>query len=109
MPYDEHLEERLDRILSRQAGVATKKMFGGLCYLLDGNMMCGIVGETLMLRLGEEGAAAALGEEHARPMDFTGRPMKTMVYIDPEGIESDADLEGWVTRAIGFAKSLPAK
>ncbi len=109
MPYDEHLEERIDRVLKRRRGIATKKMFGGLCYLLHGNMVCGIVGETLMLRLGNEGAEAALAEPHTRPMDFTGRPLRSMLYVDPGGIESDAELEAWVERALAFAQTLPPK
>ena len=109
MAYDEYLEERLGRILKRRKGVTTKKMFGGLCYLLNGNMVCGIVGETLMLRLGEAGATAALEEKHVRPMDFTGKPIKTMVYVDPDGFETDEMLRAWVGRALEFGKTLPAK
>ena len=109
MAYDESLEERLDRVLKRREGVTKKKMFGGLCYLLTGNLACGIVGESRMLRLGEEGAAAARGEGHARPMDFTGRPMKTMVYVDPDGFATDDALEAWVRRALQFGETLPPK
>jgi len=109
MAYDEYLAERLDRFLKRRQGVTTKKMFGGLCYMLNGNMACGIVGEALMLRLGEEGAKAALVEEHTRPMDFTGKPIKSMVYVDPDGIESEVALKAWVERAVDFAHTLPPK
>ena len=86
-----------------------KKMFGGLCFMLHGNMACGIVGERLMLRLGEEGAATALAEEHVVPMDFTGKPIRTMVFVEPAGIEADADLGRWVGETLAFAKTLPSK
>lgn len=84
-------------------------MFGGLAFLIGGNMACGVVGDTLMVRLGNEGAAAALAEPHTRPMDFTGRPMKSMVYVDPPGIAGQEDLYRWVDRAAAFAQSLPPK
>jgi len=84
-------------------------MFGGIAFLLNGHMTCGVNKESLMLRLGNEDAAKALTEPHARPMDFTGKPLKSMVYIDPAGYRSDADLLHWVSRALKFAKSLPPK
>lgn len=84
-------------------------MFGGLGFMMNGNMCCGIIGDDLVLRLGDVGAAAAIQEEHARAMDFTGRPMKSMVYVNPEGYRSEADLEAWLGRAVQFASSLPAK
>ena len=77
--------------------------------MLGGNMCCGVVKTNLMLRLGPDGAAEALEEPHTREMDFTGRPMKSMIYVEPEGYEHDCDLESWVGRAAKFAASLPAK
>lgn len=109
MAYDEGLAERLRPLLARKKGFGEKKMFGGLCYTINGNMCCGIVKDQLMLRLGNEGAAEALKHPHARPMDFTGKPMKSMIYIVPEGIAEDEDLKAWVTKALDFAKTLPAK
>lgn len=109
MAYDEGVAERLRDALAAESGLSEKKMFGGVAFLLDGNMCCGVNGENLMLRLGAEAAADALERPHARPMDFTGRPMKGFVFVDPPGYESDADLEAWVARAIGFARTLPAK
>ena len=70
---------------------------------------CGIVDRDLMLRLGEDGAQAALAERHTRPMDFTGKPLKTMVYLAPAGFRSDDDLRSWISRAITFARTLPPK
>jgi len=84
-------------------------MFGGLAFLIRGNMCCGVVGADLMLRLGEEGAAAALGKRHVRPMDFTGKVLKSMVYVGPTGLRKDGELEGWVRRAAEFAGTLKAR
>jgi TfoX/Sxy family transcriptional regulator of competence genes len=103
------LAARIEKILKRKKGVAEKKMFGGHCFLLNGNMCCGIVKDRLVLRLGEDGAAAALDEPHTAPMDFTGRPMKSMVYVLPKGYATDDELRAWIAKAAKFAASLPAK
>ena len=84
-------------------------MFGGLAFMIAGNMACGIVGSDLMLRLGEDGADAALDQPHVRPMDFTHRPMKTMVYVDSAGTDTHNALKGWIGKAIAYASSLPPK
>jgi TfoX/Sxy family transcriptional regulator of competence genes len=107
--YDEPLAASIREVLARTDGVSERKMFGGIAFLHHGNMVCGVIGETLMLRLGAELADAALDEPHTRPMDFTGRPMKGMVYVDPPGIATDAALAAWVKRALGFAETLPPK
>lgn len=109
MAYDEHLAERIGAALADIDGVGERKMFGGIAYLHRGNMVCGVVGDTLMLRLGAERAEAALDEPHTRPMDFTGRPMRGMVYVDPPGFKADAELAAWVARAMEFAGTLPPK
>ena len=106
MAFDEALAERVRDALPGHA--TEKRMFGGLCFLDRGNMVCGIVGDDLMLRLGAD-AEAALAEPHARPMDFTGRPMKGMVFVAPEGVADDSQLRDWVGRALAFTASLPAK
>ena len=84
-------------------------MFGGIAFMVGGNMCCGFVGEKLMLRLGKDGAKDALTEPDTAPMDFTGKPLSTMVYVLPQGIVTDAKLTKWVGRAVEFAKSLPQK
>ena len=109
MAYDESLADRVRDLLAATPHLTERKMFGGLAFLIAGNMVCGIVGADLMLRLGEAGAGAALDQPHVRPMDFTGRPMKTMVYVDPAGTNTHDALKGWVDRAIAYASSLPAK
>ena len=84
-------------------------MFGGLAFMINGNMACGVIGEELMVRLDYDDAEVAQGEEHVRPMDFTGKPLRGMLYVSCDGIESDEDLGAWVERGASFAGSLPPK
>ena len=109
MAYDEQLADRIREALGDRGDVDERKMFGGLAFMVAGHMAVGIVGTELMVRLGEEEADAAVDEEHVRPMDFTGRPMRTMVYVAAEGIADRAALEGWVRRGVSLAESLPPK
>ena len=108
MAYDETLADRVRAVLAEEDGLSERKMFGGLAFMLHGNMACGIVKDELMLRLGPEGADSALDRPHVRQMDFTGRPMTGMVFVAPAGLEGDA-LGDWVTRAVGYARALPPK
>jgi len=109
MAYNEELASRIRQALAPRADVMERKMFGGLAYMLAGNMCCGVVGDMLMLRLGNEGAADALKEPHTKPMDFTGKSMKSMIYVGPEGIASPKNLHRWVDRGTDFAATLPPK
>ena len=108
MAYDETLAARVRDVLGPDPGLRERTMFGGLCFTLHGNMVCGIVGDTLMLRLTEPLADAALRRPHVRPMDFTGRPMRSMVYVDPPGLRGRA-LRAWVEKAAAHARTLPPK
>ena len=109
MAYDLGLADRIRVVLGRSGGFSERKMFGGLCFLVNGHMCCGIVKSNLMLRLTPETAMAALREPHTRPMDFTGKPMKSMIYVDAAGIDSDTALERWVRTAERVARALPSK
>ncbi len=109
MAFDEAVAGRVREALARMPGVVEKKMFGGIAFMVRGNMCCGVIGDRLMLRVGPDGYEAALSRPHAKPMDFTGRPMKGMVYVDPAGFASPQDLKAWIGKATGFALSLPAK
>jgi len=109
MAYDETVAERVRQVFKRRRGVTERKMFGGIAFMLNGNMCCGVVGERLMLRLGDELAAVALEEPHTHVMDFTGRPMRSMIYVELPGFRTDGDLSQWIDRAAGFVKTLPAK
>jgi TfoX/Sxy family transcriptional regulator of competence genes len=109
MAYDEALADRIRDALAAREDVTEQKMFGGLAFMVSGNMCCGVIGSDAMLRLGEDGADAALDEPHTRPMDFTGRPMKSMVYVAPAGLADGPSVQRWVDRAVAFATSLPPK
>ncbi len=109
MAFDESLADRIRDVLASRPEVTERKMFGGIAFMLAGNMAVGVIGEDLMVRLDPADAEKALGEPHTRPMDFTGRPMKNMVYIDAEGTASDEDLAVWVEAGADYAASLPPK
>ena len=109
MAYDETLAERLRKIMKRRKGITEKKMFGGIAFMCNGNMACGVVQTELMVRVGPELYGTYLADQHAREMDFTGKPLKGMLYINAGGITRDADLKTWVERALKFARSLPEK
>lgn len=109
MAYDDALGRRVRAALTGTAGLSEKQMFGGLCFLINGHMCAGIVGSTLMVRIGPDGYAEALAEPHVRPMDFTGRPMTGMIFVDPPALATETGLVAWVTRGAHFAASLPPK
>ena len=97
MPYSEQLDDRINAVIG-DWGATRKKMFGGTCHLIHGNMMCGVYKDCLILRLGEEDGAAALKQPHTKPMDITGRPMKGWVMVEQAGL-NEAALEDWLNKA----------
>jgi len=107
--FDEALADRIRDVLAARDGVSERRMFGGIAFMLDGNMAVGVIGEDLMVRLDPADAERALAEPHTRPMDFTGRPSKHMVYVGREGPASDANLANWVEAGAAHAASLPRK
>jgi len=109
MAYDTLLAQRVRNALADRRDLAEKKMFGGLCFLLAGRMAAGIVKNDLMLKVGPEAYEDALAQPHARPMDFTGRPMRGMVYVSPQGIATESALAGWLRRATSFHDAAPAE
>ena len=109
MAYDEVLAERVRLQLASREGVSERRMFGGLCFMLHGNMALGIDKDRLMVRVGAEGYESALQRPHARPMDMTGRPMKGFVVVPPEGLQDCKNFRGWVEQGVDFALSLPPK
>lgn len=109
MPYSEELATRVKEILLEHGDVDERKMFGGIAFMVKGYMCCGIANDDLMLRLGEEGAEVALKDEHVRPMDFTGRPMKGHVFAAPAGLRTEPDLRRHVEAALEFVASLPPR
>jgi hypothetical protein len=108
MAYDERLANRIRRALSDRRGFTERKMFGGLAFLCQGRMCCGIVGNDLMVRLPIDEFDAALQRRHVRPMDFTGRPLKGFVYVSPSGVATAASLRAWLARGERAAKSATA-
>ncbi len=110
MAYDKALAARIRTTLRDEPGVVEKKMFGGVVFMVGGNMACGVAGGgEIMIRVGPDNYEDALSRPHARPMDFTGRPMRGMVYVAGPGFESDQDLAAWVESGASFARSLPPK
>ena len=109
MAYDEGLAQRIRKLLEDRDEVVERRMFGGLAFLWRGNLCVGVVKEALMVRVGPAAHDEALSRPHARPMDFTGRPMKGLVYVAAPGLESDRALRAWLERGVWFAASLPAK
>lgn len=109
MAYDEGLAERIRTVVMDRPTVIEKKMFGGLAFMLNDYMFCGVMQDTLMARVGPDNYAVLLSKPHVREMDFSGRPMKGYVYVDPPGIESDEDLEYWIDLCIEFVLKLPPK
>ena len=109
MPYDEKLEERISRIVSEWKNTAAKKMFGGVCHLISGNMSCGVYKDFLILRIGETSAQKAFELPYAKPFDITGRAMKGWIMVDERGFKTDGDLKKWLIKAKQFADNLPSR
>jgi TfoX/Sxy family transcriptional regulator of competence genes len=109
MAYSEALAERTRGALKGRRGIVEKKMFGGVGFLLHGNMLVGVWKTTLIVRLGSEEGVAALAEPHVVEFDITGRAMKGWVMVEPDGLETDEQLAGWIARAMAFVATLPKK
>ena len=109
MPYNEEIDARIRKIVTGWENAEAKKMFGGVCHLLNGNMVCGVYKDYLILRLGEKVAAQALKKSYAKPFDITGKPMKGWVMVDGTGFKTDDSLKSWLNKAKIFVKALPVK
>ena len=113
MAYDEVLAARVRTVLQDKVAPPTetveKKMFGGLCFMVGGHMCCGITGSDMLVRVGPERYDSALTQPHARPMDFTGRPMKGIVYVDSDGLAEDEQLGQWLGMGLEYVSGLPPK
>ncbi|TLN17048.1 TfoX/Sxy family protein [bacterium] len=109
MAYDEKLAERIRLLLQDLALAEEKKMFGGVGFLVNGNMACGVNGARLIARLDPAEYEEALAKPHVRMFDMTGRPMKGWVMVEPAGVEWDADLRKWLERSLHYVLSLPPK
>ena len=109
MAYDENLAQRVRRLLAPVDNIYERKMFGGLAFMLNGNMCCCVEKENLVIRTGPDAYDDALTRPHARVFDFTGRPMRGFVYVESEGLAEEIALSDWVNTAVAFASSLSPK
>jgi TfoX/Sxy family transcriptional regulator of competence genes len=109
MAYDEGLATRVRDLIGDRPGVVEKKMFGGLAFLLHGNMACGVHADELIVRLAADATDAALAEPGTRLFDISGRPMKGWLLVDAEAHAEDDDLRRWVDRGVAYAGTLPPK
>lgn len=109
MPYNEQLAERIRAILQDEPDLVEQKMFGGLSFMLAGNLCVGLLGDDLVVRVPPADAEATIARPHVRPMDFTGRPMKNWFYVAPEGTKTKRALTAWVERGRTFARTFPPK
>ena len=109
MPYDEKLAERMRARLQSTRGLTEMKMFGGVGFLVNGNMACGVIKQDMIVRLNDQDFEASLKKLHVRIFDMTGRPMKGWILVAPEGLKTDRSLNGWIEKGVTFAASLPAR
>ena len=109
MSYDPALAERVRQQLYSHPGMTEKVMFGGIAFLLNGNMCCGVHGQDLIVRLAPELGDQVLSDPYVRPFDLSGRPMKGWLFIHPSGLTTEDDLTGWLNLAVAFTESLPPK
>ena len=110
MAYDTALADRIRKALGRQPKLTDREMFGGVGFMVGGNMACGVSGKELMVRVGPAAHDAAMKEPHVRPFDLSGgKPPKGWLLVRPAGLKADADLKRWVKRGVAFALSLPQK
>lgn len=109
MSFDESLAVRIREALGRKRGVEEKKMFGCICFFLNGNALAGVWKDRLIARLGRDEGEAALREPHVRAFDITGKPMRNWVTVEPRGVGDDDQLKDWIERALKFVRTLPKK
>ncbi len=109
MAYDQELAAKISEILAEYVDISQRKMFGGIAFMTDGHMCCGVINDDLVLRLGPEGAEEALKQPHVRPMDFTGRTMKGYVFVAKAGLRTEAQLRRRIRSALDFVGTLPPK
>ena len=109
MAYNTKLAARLRRELATTRSVVEKEMFGGIAFMVHGNMCCGVIGDNLMLRVGKDAHDGEVARPHAREMDFAKRPMRGFIYVAPKGVSTTAALRSRLKPAIAFMGTLPKK
>lgn len=109
MAYNEQLVSRVRNLVSNKPGYSERKMFGGMSFIINGNMACGVNEDNLVVRVGPDAYQEALGKPHAKAADMTGRSIKGWVTVEPAGLTNEQDLLAWVDRGVSYASSLPPK
>ncbi len=109
MAYDEGLVQRVREFMDKQPMLDEKKMFGGIGFMVEGNIACGVLNDELIVRVGPDRYEESLEKKHTKVFDFTGRPMTGWIMVKPAGYETDAALKEWVKMGVGFALTLPPK
>lgn len=109
MTFNELTASQIRSAMQSTPGLSERHMFGGVAFMLAGNMCCGVIEDNLVVRVGPGAYDDALREPHARPMDFTGRPLRGFVYVDRDGFASDVLLKQWIERGVTFVRTLPPK
>jgi TfoX/Sxy family transcriptional regulator of competence genes len=109
MAYDEKQAERVRRLLKHTKGITEKRMFGGLAFMFNGHMCCGVLHDQLVVRVGSNAYDQALKRKHVIPMDFTGKPLTGFVYVRPAGIKRSDQLKSWLDAGLRFVRTLPKK
>jgi TfoX/Sxy family transcriptional regulator of competence genes len=109
MAYDEGLAQRIRERVEDVPGLTEMKAFGGLSFLVNGNMAVGVIKDELMVRVGPEKFEEAVAFPHARPFDMTGKPLRGWILVAPGGYDEDEDLARWIEKGVAFAQTLPPK
>jgi TfoX/Sxy family transcriptional regulator of competence genes len=109
MAYSETLADDIRMRIGNHPGITEREMFGGIAFMVHGNMAVGVTGEELMVRVGKDAHDEAVSQPGARIFDMSGRPMKGWVLVSPEAFGTDSALDGWIQQGVGYAESLPAK
>jgi TfoX/Sxy family transcriptional regulator of competence genes len=109
MAYDSKLADRIRKAMGKQPKLTEREMFGGIGFMLRGNMACGVIGDELMVRIAKDETEATLQERGARIFDFSGRPSQGWIMVSPSVLSKPAELKAWITRGVEYALSLPAK
>lgn len=109
MTFSELTAIQIRSVMQDAPGLSERHMFGGVAFILEGNMCCGVINDNLVVRVGPEAYERTLREPYTRPMDFTGRPLPGFVYVEPDGFASGASLKEWVDRGIRFVRTLPPR
>ena len=109
MPENKVLVERIRSVLANQKGIVEKKMFGGISFMLNGNLACGVLGDEMIVRVGPDGYEDAMLQPNTRTFDFSGKAMKGWITVKAEGCTKDSDIRAWVRRGTEYAATLPPK